>query len=156
MTFLEEMHEIIKDENSALEKLIELSKNKHEILLRGKTEGLENIAKEEENLINRMNAQEKLRSEALTERGLPKETKLLEIIDKTGDENPAFIFEAKKMIDFLSELMTLNENNRVLLEDNLSWVEFNLNLISQAEVPTGYNKEKSENKTDSNIFDKKV
>lgn len=156
MTFLEEIQAIIEKEVEILGELISSAKEKTEYLLSGNIQELDKLTKREENLANSLRTQERKREEALISRGLSKETTLLTIIEKTGENNPAFISLTEKLIESLRDLVILNERNKELLNDNLSWVEFNMNLISQREVSTGYNKDKEEKNTGNSLFDKKV
>lgn len=156
MTFLEEIQLIIEKEVEILGELIDTANEKTEYLLNSNVIELDKLTKREEILAKYLKQEERKREEALISRGLSKETTLLTIIEKSGEQNPAFVFVAEKLIESLKELMILNDRNKELLNDNLSWVEFNMNLFSQREIPTGYDKNQEEKNTGNSLFDKKV
>ena len=157
MTFFEEFSNVISEETKILKELLVIAEEKSEILVGGKVSELELLTKREEILTNRMQRLEKEREVLLTERGLSKDTTLIEILEGIDEENSSFIGLASDLIDTVRELTVLNDQNKELLDENLLWVEFNLNVLSKAQVPSSYGKGTEQDELQgTRVFDQKA
>ena len=85
MTLDKELKIILKEELNILHSLKDITYEKTDIIIANEVEKLEEITKQEEDLINRIALEEKEREELLYSWGLKKDTSISEIIEKTPE-----------------------------------------------------------------------
>jgi len=154
MTFKDELVEILKVELDCLKAIKELSYEKTDVIVNSKIEELENITQRETELINQMANLEKIRLNLLNTWGVDVRASLSEIIDKIPEDKEELLKLSDELKSYLKDIQTRNDMNKQLIEDNLEWLEFNINLITQAATPATYSKKDS--KSGRSIFDRKV
>lgn len=129
--------ETLNSEESEYRRLIGLSSNKTEVIVRGDLDGLEKITEEEQTVVDRINALEKQREATMKEiarilhtdvTGLKLEN-LISLLNKSPREQKELSLIHDKLHDTLGEMKLLNERNAELLKSAREMVDFNLNLI---------------------------
>ena len=156
MTFKEEMVRILKEELSILHILKELTYEKTDVIIDNQVERLEKITKREEELINKMKIAEDNRLELMDSWGVDINTPLIKVIEKIPEGKEELIELKDKLTSFLDDINGRNNINNELIKDNLEWLDFNMNLISNIQTPTTYGKGEKKVEVNSSLFDRKV
>lgn len=155
MTFGIELESILEKELNYLVKLKELSFKKTDMIIDNRIKDLEETTKMEETLINEMGLLEEERQRLLNTWGVAIDTPISVIIEKIPGENDELINIKDRMIKEIEELHLRNRLNEDLIKENLDWIDFNINLITNIHGEPVYGKKP--NKPNGNsIFDKKV
>lgn len=157
MTFSLELGQVLNKELDVLLKLKELSFNKTNLIINNEIRELEVVIKEEEALINEMGLLEAERENLLDTWGVAITTPISDIIEKIPDNSHELIQIKDKMSEEIEELQLRNKLNEDLIRENLDWIDFNINLITNLHNEPGYGK-KPNNSSGSgiSIFDRKV
>lgn len=155
MTFKDELVEILKAELESLKNIKKLSYEKTDVIIKNQVEELDKITKKEVELINQMASLEQARLNLLNTWGVDKNTTLSQIIDRIPDGKEDLIELADEIKANMEEIQARNNMNNELIRDNLEWIEFNINMITQAAVPATYDKKK-DGKMGQSLFDRKV
>lgn len=158
MTFAEELEILLKKEEKALKKLLEIAYEKTNIITENNIEGLNEILKKEENLINEIGLLEVERMTLLDTWGVKTTTPISSVIENLPDKKEDIIHISTSMGEILEKLARRNDLNNDLIQENLDWIDFNMNLITSIEAPTSYGKDENQeaNKERKTIFDRKV
>ena len=157
MTFKEELEAILKDQLETLRVLMSITEEKTQVLIDEKLETLEEITKSEEELINRVGIFEVERERLLDSWGMKTDTPLDTIIDNLpGCEGEVLKKLGEELYKVLKAINEKNKLNNQLLSDNMDWVEFNLNLLTDVQTPPTYSKEENDVKNNNSLFDRKV
>lgn len=157
MTFKDELIELLKVEVKTLGNLLRLSVEKTDTIVNNHVNNLTNITRKEEILVEQVINLENERVKLLDNWGIPIDTPISDVIEKLSvNENTEELEKLREELQIvMDDLRVRNEENAKLLQSNLDWVDFNINLITSAETPTPYGQgnEKSEG---NKIFDRKV
>ncbi|NLV89647.1 MAG: flagellar protein FlgN [Tissierellia bacterium] len=157
MTFKEELELILNKELDVLKELKELTFEKTDIIINNKIRDLEAMTKKEEALINQIALLEEEREKLLDTWGVAPNTPISSIIERIPGEKGDLPHIKYEMHHIMEELYLRNQLNRDLIEENLQWIDFNINLISNMQVQPGYGKDNKDNKIPGkSIFDRKV
>ena len=158
MTFGEELKELLEKELIALKKLETIAFEKTDIIVNNQVEKLEELIKEEEDLINEIGLLEVARMQLLDTWGVAVDTPLSNVIEKVLEYKEELVHISNSMSEILEKLNIRNNLNNDLIRENLDWIDFNMNLIAGIEQPTSYGKDNKDNlKAGGNsIFDRKV
>ncbi len=156
MTFKDELVSILEKELEVLKKLKDITFEKTDILIEDKVERLEEMTKEEEELISKMASAEEARLKLMDSWGLSIDTSMTQVIDNIpeGEEELAGLKEQLQTL--LYEIQSRNVLNNDLILENLQWLDFNMNLISNVQSPTTYGKGSQKNQSNNSLFDRKV
>lgn len=155
MTFKEELQEILTKQLTVLISLKQLAFEKTDIIVGNRVEGLEQITKSEEALINEMGLLEEQRVKFLDTWGIATDTPISNVIEKIPEDKEELLHIKEEMSSVLEELHLRNALNNNLITENLDWIDFNMNLITSSDTPTNYGKGSKEQGGNS-IFDRKV
>lgn len=136
MTFKEELINILREELEAIHILKKLTYEKTDIIIKNEVEKLEETTKREEELINKMGIAEERRLKLMDSWGINTNFSLSEVIEKIPEEKEELIEIKDKLSNFLHDIQGRNQINNELINDNLQWLEFNMNLISNIQTPT--------------------
>lgn len=153
MTFSEELTQLLEQELKILNELLVISDEKTNILVKNDVESLESIVPKEEELIKGVITLEKKRMGLLDTWGMNMETPISDIINNIPDGKEELIFLRDKLSDIMNELQRKNDLNNSIMEENLDWLEFNLNLITSTKAPVGYD---GEEKRDTNMGNRSI
>ncbi|MDF2557309.1 MAG: hypothetical protein K0R71_1137 [Bacillales bacterium] len=128
--------------------LLDLAKQKQIILVNGKILELQNIIiKESKNIdlvVKLDENREQAMKEFLVEKGST-ETPLTmdQFIDKMVEPEVKqwFIDKTRQLRDVIQELSLLNKNNQELIQMNLSYIQYSINILLPKEPTIGYGKD---------------
>ncbi|MDR7856924.1 flagellar protein FlgN [Tissierella sp.] len=155
MTFKEELEIILEKELTVLMSLKEISFEKTDMIINHQIQDLEKTTKKEEDLINEMALLEESRERLLDTWGVAIDTPISDVIERVPEDNKGLIDLKDKMTLAFEELYVRNTLNNDLIRENLDWIDFNMNLITNSSNNPSYglnNKKTSGN----SIFDRKV
>lgn len=155
MTLDKELKIILKEELNILHSLKDITYEKTDIIIANEVEKLEEITKQEEDLINRIALEEKEREELLYSWGLKKDTSISEIIEKTPEGKEELNTIKEELLNLLKDIQSRNLVNNELIQENLEWLDFNMNLIYNIQTPPTYGDNKK-TRGNNSLFDRKV
>lgn len=150
-SLMENLLEVLKKENSEYEILLELSKKKTPVIIRGDIVELQKITEEEQNVVGRINRIAASREQILADIAnvINKDVKtlklsnLIHLLVKQPKEQEALSILHDNLKTTLGNMEKVNNQNRDLLKHSLEMIEFDLNLIQslkQAPETADYNK----------------
>lgn len=150
-SLMEDLIDVLTKEHVEYEKLLELSKKKTPIIVKGSVIELQKITDEEQSVVERVSHLEKKRNEVLNDIATVinkdvnslKIMNLIQLLGKQPVEQKKLSIIYDKLKSTLSDMMIINTNNRELIQQSLEMVEFDMNLIQamrQAPETADYNK----------------
>ncbi|MFW5648201.1 MAG: flagellar protein FlgN [Candidatus Alkaliphilus sp. MAG34] len=161
---VQQLKDTLIKENEMYKGVLKLAEEKMEAIIKGDIKTLEDITKKEQKSIMSMNTFEKIRRSVLA--NIAVELKIQE--DFTVSELLLFLGEdvgndidklRYKLLETIDSLKEVNKNNERLINQNLQYINFNLEILTQSsEDGNKYNSKASENKKVKpiNLFDAKV
>ncbi len=155
MTFKDELMSILERERDILCKLKGITFEKTDILVENQVEKLENMNKLEEDLINQMATAEEERLKLMYNWGLDIDITLNKVIENIPDEGNELEDLKEELLELMIDIQSRNALNNDLIIENLQWLDFNINLISNVQSPPTYDKENKKQSSNS-LFDRKV
>lgn len=153
--------EILQEELKLNEQLLELSKEKAQVLKDNDTAQLQYITYEEQGCLRRIIDLEKMRGNLITvmedSLKIEKITDIKELVKSISEEKALVIEElGTKLRAVLEELKSINDLNREVVQFSLDYLQLNLNLINGNGSPSIYGKNANEKHDDSRMrFDNK-
>ncbi|MCF6463967.1 flagellar protein FlgN [Clostridium sp. Cult1] len=156
MSFSEELMDVLKRELDILFRLKELTFDKTDIIINNQVEELEEIIKKEEELINTMANTEEERVNLMNNWGVDINTPLSEVIQRIPEGKEELNRIGEELSKSLEEIQSRNNINSQLINENLQWLDFNMNLLTNTYTPTTYGKEKKGTEAKNSLFDRKV
>lgn len=135
-SLIETLIDVLGQENTEYEKLLELSDHKTTAIVNGDVNELQEILLKEQALIDSVNKLEEQRMENVGDicnvlNLKKKDIKLediIEVLKKQPKEHDQLEEMNAKLKRTLNQLMKINENNKLLIKESLDMVEFELNL----------------------------
>lgn len=135
-SLIETLIDVLGQENTEYEKLLELSDYKTTAIVNGDVNELQEILLKEQALIDSVNKLEEQRIENVGDicnvlNLKKKDVKLediIEVLRKQPKEHDRLEEMNAKLKRTLNQLMKINENNKLLIKESLDMVEFELNL----------------------------
>lgn len=157
MTFKEELEAVLKSQLETLNVLKNITEKKSHILIEENLEALVGITNDEEELINRVGILEVEREKLLDTWGMKVDIPLTNIIaNLPEDEGKELRLLGQELYETLKSIDEINKLNNQLLLDNMEWIEFNLNLLTNVQTPSTYGTEEGNVKSNNSLFDRKV
>lgn len=157
MTFKEELEAVLESQLETLNVLKNITEKKSHILIEENLEALVGITKDEEELINRVGILEVEREKLFDTWGMKVDIPLTNIIaNLPEDEGKELRLLGQELYETLKSIDEINKLNNQLLLDNMEWVEFNLNLLTNVQTPSTYGAEEGNVKSNNSLFDRKV
>lgn len=156
MTFKDELINILKEELDALISLKELTYDKTDVIVNNQVEELQEIIKKEEELINRMALAEEERINLLYSWGVEKNIPLSRLVEKVPEGKEELTDLGEKLFNLLEDIKIRNDLNSQLIEENLQWLDFNINLLTSASTSATYDKGEKGQEVKNKLFDRKV
>ena len=154
---MEELVLVLKKELDVLKDLKELTFEKTDLIISNQIKELEATTKKEEDLINQVALLEEEREKLLDTWGVGPDTPISNIIERIPGDKGDLPLIKDEMHHVMEELFLRNKLNRDLIEENLQWIDFNINLISNMQVQPSYGKDTKDSKVPGkSIFDRKV
>lgn len=138
----------LQQENDEYQLLLKLSMEKTGIIVAGKPDELSIMVEKEQEVIDRIVALEKKRTETTADIAvvLSKDPATLtlpvltEILSGQKKESAALKAVHDKLKDTMSQMVKVNEHNKVLLQESIEMVQFEMNLIqSMKQGPSNAN-----------------
>ncbi len=150
-SLIENLISVLEQENSEYETLLELSRQKTPVIVKGDIERLQEITEEEQVIIDRIAQLEKDRDEHIHDianvinRDVEqlKLDYLIQMLEKSPRERQMLADVRGKLKGTLSQMRNINAQNRELLEGALEMVRFDMNLfqsMQRAPETANYNK----------------
>ena len=150
-SLIESLISVLEQENSEYEILLELSRKKTPVIVRGDIPRLQEITDEEQNVIDRIHHLEVKREEHIRDIanvinrdvGELKLENLIQLLGKSPEDQKKLSEIHEKLRVTLSQMQNINAQNRELLTGALEMVEFDLNLLQslrRAPETANYNK----------------
>jgi len=149
---IDDLVSTMSQENDIYKELIPIATEKTRVIIKNDLTALQEITDKEQLVVERINSLERKREEVIKNIGIvlsrdPKTLNMKNLIKLMGKQ-PAEQQKLSKIHDELSDtlkkLVTINDRNKVLIEQSLEMIEFNLNLIqSSRTMPGGNNYTKS-------------
>ena len=150
-SLIDTLTEILNGENEEYQKLLDLSKGKTDVIVRGDLNALSFITDKEQEVVVKINALETRRADTMSEiakilntdvAGLKLET-LISLLAKKPKEQKQLALVHDNLHATLYEMKYVNERNAELLKSAMEMVDFNMNLIQamrKAPETANYNK----------------
>lgn len=150
-SLIENLISVLEKENSEYEILLELSRKKTPVIVKGEIAQLQEITDEEQNVIDRIHHLEIKREEHIRDIAdvINKDVEqlklenLIQMLGKSPKEQRRLSEIHDKLHSTLSQMRNVNAQNKELLEGALEMVEFDLNLLQamkRAPETANYNK----------------
>lgn len=161
---VQQLKDTLIKENEMYKGVLKLAEEKMEAIIKGDIKTLEDITKKEQKSIMSMNTFEKIRRSVLAniavELNIQEDFTVSELLlflgEDVGNDIDKLRYKLLETIDLLKEV---NKNNERLINQNLQYINFNLEILTQSsEDGNKYNSKASENKKVKpiNLFDAKV
>ncbi len=150
-SLMENLLEVLEREHDEYEKLLKLGQRKKQVLIDADVEELEVLTEREQDVSSALRNLENKREQIMDDMSVvlnkKKEEltlgKMIEILDKQPEQQSRLTEIRTKLGATLKEVSTINEQNRVLTEQALELVEYDLNLFRsfrQAPETANYNR----------------
>ena len=135
-SLIENLISILEEENNEYNQLLNLSLDKTSVIVKGDIETLQFIVAKEQKKIAAINKLEKSREENIKDianvLNIPENEFKLENLIKMLEKQPKEQDSLSKVRDAfkrtMNKLVKVNDNNRVLLQESIDMIEFELNL----------------------------
>lgn len=149
-SLIEELISTLEEENSLYEELIPVAQSKTRIIIKNDLEELQRITQQEQDFVDRINVLEHKREEIVSNVGVvlsrkPEELTLKEIIlilKKQPKEQQCLSRLRDSLRQNIGMLTRINGQNKVLIDESLEIIEFNMNLIQSTRMSPGNNYDK--------------
>ncbi|MGN1084767.1 MAG: flagellar protein FlgN [Lachnospiraceae bacterium] len=153
---MEELISTLSQEKELYLTLLPIAEEKTKAIIANDLEALQKITNREQEAVDRVNALERKRGEVVGNIGVvlgrkPEELTLTELIRITEKQpkDRAMLTELKDALGkTVKKLADLNERNKVLIQQSLEMIEFNMNLIQSTRTVQGNNYTKSASETE--------
>ncbi|MBD5501675.1 MAG: flagellar protein FlgN [Lachnospiraceae bacterium] len=134
---MENLIEVLEKESGEYESLLELSMRKTPVIVAGSLEELAKITDEEQNVVDRINHLDVKRQEVFADVAnvinkdveVLKISDLIEMLAERPEEQKKLAIVHDKLRTVLNEVGRVNEQNRVLIQNSLEMVEFDMNML---------------------------
>lgn len=159
----DELIEVLEDELKAHKDLLSLTNKKTDIIIAGHVKDLDKITQLENTLIINIGKLEERREKVVEniqkQLGLKEELNMSSILKHSDDETTKEIEKIKnEFLNIIGTLKNKNQLNNVLIQDNLEFINLNLQLITNSLEQELYNNktEKSKSSQNPSLFDTKA
>lgn len=146
-SLMEDLFTVLSSEKEIYEQLIPVSERKTNILVKGDLKVLEEVAQEEQALIEKAVSLGNRREEVIKNIGivLNKDpstldlSALVELLAKQPEEKEKLARLHDSLKAVMRRLVDINEKNKNLIENSLEMIEFNMNFIQSTRMSPGVN-----------------
>lgn len=136
-SLMENLIEVLDRESREYEDLLELSTKKTSVIVAGGLDDLAKITDEEQNVVGRINRLEQKRQEVYTDIAnvINRDvdtlmlTDLIEMLKARPDEQQKLARVHDRLGTAVHKVRSVNEQNRILIENALEMVEFDMNML---------------------------
>ena len=151
-SLMQDLIDTLDKEETEYVTLLDLSKKKTPVIIKGEVDELQKITDEEQTVVNRISHLEKKREQVMDDIAevINRDVKtlklsyLIQMLEKRPKERDALALIHDRLKATVGELVMINNQNRELIRQSLDIVDFNLNLIKsmrQAPETGNYNKD---------------
>ena len=147
-SLMQDLITILEEENSEYEILLELSSRKTGFIVAAQLQELEKITDEEQIVVNKVHQLEQKREELMNDIAnvINKDVKTLKLTDliamleKRPSEQQKLAQTYDRLRAVVQEVKRVNEQNRILLQNALEMIEFDMNMLqARNAAPEGAN-----------------
>lgn len=161
---LSQLEEIMEDEVNLYSQILSIGKQKTDIIIKGKVNQLAELVEQEQEIVAKLTklelSRENVSSLVHKELQLPnKEITLTELLNHVEGSRAALLkAKQQELMNILKEVKTVNDENGKLINNSLEYIEFSINVLSNAANPGnnytqgGY----SDGTSKSSMFDMKL
>lgn len=136
-SLMENLMDLLEQENSEYEKLLELSMNKTPVIIEGNIETLEKITDDENVIVSKVNSLDKRREQVMKDIAAVlnkdvqslKLTQLIAMLSERPQEQKRLAAIHTKLKITTDQLIKVNEHNRDLITRSLEMVQYNMNVV---------------------------
>lgn len=155
-SLMEELISTLSQEKDVYLTLLPIAEEKTKAIVANDLEELQKVTDREKEMVDRVNALERKRSEVINNMGIvlgrkPQELTLTELIC-VAEKQPRDKKVLTELKDALGtavrKLEDINERNKMLIQHSLEMIEFNMNLIQSTRMVQGNNYTKSAAETE--------
>lgn len=161
-SIVEELIEVLKDENKVYNELIPVANSKTNIIIKNDLEELQEVTAIEQDIIEKIMTLEKKRESVVVNMALVLNTKanelnlkkIIGLLQNQEKEHRELSKVHDELATSIKTLVEINSRNKMLIEESLDMIEFNLNLVNSSRLTPGsntYNKAAFEN--DNQTYD---
>jgi flagellar biosynthesis/type III secretory pathway chaperone len=144
---MEELVTVLNTERDIYKSLIPISRRKTSILIKADLKALQEVTEEEQRLLDEVYAADKKREKIIANIGVvlskdPKEldlTTLAKLMARQPEEQKKLSELHDSLKSVMSELVSVNEKNKDLIENSLEMIEYNMNFIQSTRMSPGSN-----------------
>lgn len=144
-SLVEELISTLTDEEKLYQELIPIAQGKAEVVIKNNMDELQKITDEEQLFLDRIGALEQKRQTVVSNMAIVLNRKqedlnlsaIIEILQKQPAEQEQLKKIHDKLKKTIGRLKDINFQNRVLIEDAMQMVEFNMNYIRSTRMSSG-------------------
>lgn len=146
-SLIEELITTLEKENEIYKELIPIAEKKTRVIIKNDLEALREITKNEQDAVDRITALEGKREEVVTNIGIVLNQKaeelnlkkIIQILKKQPEEQQKLSRLRDSLKASVNRLSQINAQNKVLIDESLEMIEFNMNLIQSTRMSPGNN-----------------
>ena len=150
----EELIRVLQEEQDIYQQLIPVSEAKAKVIVKNDLQTLQEITAREQQAVEKLNALERRREEIVVDMGTvlnrdPRTLKLknmVKILEKRPEEQKKLAELYDLLTASMKRLSEVNERNKLLINQSLEMIQFEMNLIQSTKMAPGsgnYNKQAS-------------
>jgi hypothetical protein len=154
-SLIQELINVLEGEADIYEQLIPIANEKTRIIIKNDLAALKDITAREQLMVDRINALEHKREQVIlnikTVLNIRPETlnleTLIKMLGKQPKEQKALSLLRDSLKENIDRLVEINDRNKILIEQSLEMIEFNMNVINGVRITmenSTYTKEASE------------
>ena len=146
-SLIEELITTLEKENEIYKELIPIAEKKTRVIIKNDLEALREITKNEQDAVDRITALEGKREEVVTNIAIVLNQKadelnlkkIIQILKKQPEEQQKLSKLRDSLKASVNRLSQINAQNKVLIDESLEMIEFNMNLIQSTRMSPGNN-----------------
>ena len=150
----EELISVLQKEQDVYQQLIPITEQKTKIIIQNNLKALQEITEREQQAVEQLNTLERKREEIIVNMGTvlnrdPRTLKLknmVKLMEKRPEEQKQLAELYDTLTASIKRLSEINERNKVLINQSLEMIQFEMNLIQSTRMAPGssnYNKQAS-------------
>ena len=143
----EELINVLTAEQDVYQELIPISEQKTKVIIQNDLKSLQEITEREQQAVERLNVLERRREEVVVNMGTvlnrdPRTLKLknmVKLLEKRPEEQKQLAELHDSLTASIKRLSDINERNKVLINQSLEMIQFEMNLVQSARMAPGSN-----------------
>lgn len=163
-SLIEDLTSVLNEEDKIYKKLIPIEEEKTQIIIENNLQALSEVTKKEQEFIAMINQLEKKREEIVKNIGVVLNrdssnltiSAIIEMLEGQDEQvNLASVYD--KLSNTLTNMVSINNRNKILIEQSLDMIEFNMNFYQSVQNINNNNYDKGAHSSDgaeeSGMFD---